>query len=90
MDDTGKVGSESAEFFFSKVRGVAAALRPRGSPACIWGDLPIVREERLPCPWSGLGLCPRPTSSDTQLLPIHLPSLCTEVTAGIQLFVKGL
>lgn len=88
MDDTGKVGSESADF--SKVRGVAEVLRSCGSPACIWDDLPIVHEQRLPCPWSGLGLCPRPTSSDTRLLPIHLPSLCTEVTAGIQLFVKGL
>ncbi|KAK1888188.1 3-isopropylmalate dehydratase large subunit, partial [Dissostichus eleginoides] len=76
MDDTGKVGSKSADY--SKVRGVTVVLRPRGSPDCIWDDLPIVREQRLPCSWSGLGLCPRPTSSDTQLLPIHLPSLCTE------------
>lgn len=88
MDDMGKVGSESADL--SKARGVTVVLRPRGSPACIWDDLPIVREQRLLCPWSGLGLCPRPTSSDTKLLPIHLPSLCAEVTAGIQLFVKGL
>ena len=88
MDDMGKVGSESADF--TKVRGVTVVLWPRGLPVCIWHDLPIVREQRLPYPWSGLGLCPQPTSSDTQLLPIHLPSLCTEVTAGIQLFVKGL
>lgn len=62
------------------------------SPACIWDDLPIVRAEADPAPppGSGLVVCPRPTSSDVRLLPIHLLSLCTEVTAGIQLFVKGL
>lgn len=32
MDDTGKVGSESADI--SKVRGVAAVLRPHGHVAC--------------------------------------------------------
>lgn len=88
MHDMEKVGFKSADF--SKVRGFTVVLWPRGSPACIWDDLPIVRAQRLPCPWSGLGVCLRSTSSDTGLQPIHHPSLCTEVTAGIQLFVKGL
>lgn len=72
---------------FSKVRGVTVATwlagMYLGRPSyCSWAG--------LLCPWAGLGLCPQPTSSYTQLLPIHLPSLCTEVTAGIQLFIKGL
>lgn len=88
LDDMDKVGSESADF--SEAKGVTAVLLLRGLATWIGDDLPIVHERRLRCARSRLGPCPLPTSSDLQQLPIHLPSLCTEVTAGIQLFVKGL
>lgn len=53
MDDTDKVGSESADY--SKARDVAMVLWSCGSPGCIWDDLPIVRSQRLPpnLVWAG-------------------------------------
>lgn len=78
--------------FFSRAEKV---LLPRRSQvarsACIWDDLPhCLASKDRPAPGPGWACARLPTSSDTRLLPIHLPSLCAEVTAGIQLFVKGL
>lgn len=72
----------------SKVRGGAVATQPTsmylGWPShCSWAELNLPSGVDWVCAHN-------PTSSYAQHSPIHLPSLSTEVTAGIQLFVKGL
>lgn len=81
-----------AQVFFSRAGKVPLPCRSHvARSACIWDDLPhCLASKDRPAPGPGWARAHLPTSSDTRLLPIHLPSLCAEVTAGIQLFVKGL
>lgn len=76
--------------------GVSMMLLQWLSAACVRDDLPFVPEKRPCCPRSVPALLlvwdvsvPGATLISSSAPPIRLPSLCTEVTAGIQQFVKG-